>query len=184
MRLDDPGSSDNFIDRTGRGGMSLGGMGGGIFALIFQLVASRFGIVGILILGLGYCALTSLGGGGSILGGGSSSSTEPIFVVASRAATALSSSHEGDQMTTPVPPGLVRAALLLTLALPSPLAAVPVPTGGQFQANSHTTSSQSQPEVATDGAGNFIVAWSSGWPGIGTDTSFASVHARRFTSAA
>jgi len=33
------------------------------------MVASRFGIVGILILGLGYCALSSLGGGG-LLGGG------------------------------------------------------------------------------------------------------------------
>ena len=69
MRLDGP-ESGNFQDDTGRsGGMSLGGMGGGLFGLIFQLVASRFGIIGILVLGLGYCALTSLGGG---LGGGSS----------------------------------------------------------------------------------------------------------------
>ena len=77
MRIGDPGGSDNFEDRTGRGGMALGGMGGGLFALIFQLVASRFGIVGLLILGLGYCALTSLGGGGSILGGGGSSTSAP-----------------------------------------------------------------------------------------------------------
>jgi len=38
-------------------------------------VASRFGIVGILILALGYCALTSLGGGGGMLGGGGGGST-------------------------------------------------------------------------------------------------------------
>ncbi|MCY7339798.1 MAG: neutral zinc metallopeptidase [Sphingomonas bacterium] len=79
MRLGDAPESGNFEDRTGQsgGGRSLGGMGGGIFALIFQLVASRFGIIGILILGLGYCALTSLGGGGGgILGTGGTSPTE------------------------------------------------------------------------------------------------------------
>ncbi len=79
MRLGD-GSGDNFEDRTGQrgGGMSLGGMGGGIFGLLFQLVASRFGIIGIVILGLGYCALTSLGGGGGGLlsGGGTSPATQ------------------------------------------------------------------------------------------------------------
>ena len=76
MRLGDAPESGNFEDRTGQsgGGMSLGGMGGGIFGLIFQLVASRFGIIGILIMGLGYCALTSLGGSGGILGGGGGSS--------------------------------------------------------------------------------------------------------------
>ncbi|MCY7397318.1 MAG: neutral zinc metallopeptidase [Sphingomonas bacterium] len=77
MRLGD-GSGDNFEDRTGQsgGGMSMGGMGGGIFGLIFSLIASRFGIVGIIILGLGYCALTSLGGGGGgLLGGGGTSPT-------------------------------------------------------------------------------------------------------------
>jgi predicted metalloprotease len=65
MRFDGPGS-DNFEDRTGQsGGFSLGGgAGAGIFGLIFQVVASKFGIVGILVLMLGYCALTSLGGGG------------------------------------------------------------------------------------------------------------------------
>ena len=77
MRLGD-GDSGNFEDRTGQsgGGMSLGGMGGGIFGLIFQLVASRFGIIGILVLGLGYCALTSLGGGGGGISGGGTSPTK------------------------------------------------------------------------------------------------------------
>ncbi|MEO8617976.1 MAG: neutral zinc metallopeptidase [Sphingomicrobium sp.] len=73
MRLGGEPESGNFEDRTGQsGGLSLGGgAGAGIFGLIFQLVASRFGIVGIIILGLGYCALTSIGGlgGGGPVGG-------------------------------------------------------------------------------------------------------------------
>ena len=70
MRFDGPESSNVEYD-SGRG-VGLGGMGGGIFALLFQVVASRFGIIGIIVLALGYCALTSLGGG---LGGGSSTSS-------------------------------------------------------------------------------------------------------------
>jgi hypothetical protein len=72
MRLDGPGSS-NFEDRTGQGGgMPVLGGGGGIIGLLVPLVLSRFGIVGLLILALGYCALGGLGGGG-ILGGGAGS---------------------------------------------------------------------------------------------------------------
>jgi predicted metalloprotease len=71
MRFDGPESSNVEYD-SGRGA-GLGGMGGGIFGILFQLIASRFGIVGILILVLGYCALQSLGGG--LGGSGSSSST-------------------------------------------------------------------------------------------------------------
>lgn len=72
MRLDDPGSSDNFIDRTGQsgGGLPVLGGGGGIIGLLLPLILSRFGIVGILILALGYCALGGLGGGGGLLTGG------------------------------------------------------------------------------------------------------------------
>jgi len=73
MRLDGP-ESGNFQDDTGRGGgggFGGGGLGGGLFGIMFQLVASRFGIVGMIVLALGYCALTSLGGG--IMGGGGSS---------------------------------------------------------------------------------------------------------------
>ncbi len=73
------GDNNNFEDRTGQsgGGMQLGGMGGGLVGLIFSLVASRFGIVGMIILALGYCALSSLGGGGGggLLGGGGTSPT-------------------------------------------------------------------------------------------------------------
>jgi predicted metalloprotease len=68
MRLGGEPESSNFEDRTGQsGGMSLGGgAGAGIFGLLFQVVASKFGIVGILVLALGYCALSSMGG----IGGG------------------------------------------------------------------------------------------------------------------
>lgn len=63
--------SDNFEDRTGQRGMG-GGLGGGmsagIFALLFRFVASKFGIVGVIVLALGYCALS--GGLGGIMGGG------------------------------------------------------------------------------------------------------------------
>jgi uncharacterized protein len=68
------GNDDDFIDRTGQSGG--GPMLGGGLGLILPLIASRFGIVGILVLLLGYCALSSLGGGGGILGGGGGSSTE------------------------------------------------------------------------------------------------------------
>jgi hypothetical protein len=47
----------------GFGGGGFGG-GGGIMGLLFGLVLSRFGIGGVLILMLGYCALSTLGGGG------------------------------------------------------------------------------------------------------------------------
>ena len=72
MRLGDAPESGNFEDRTGqsRGGGGLGGMGGGLIGMILPLVASRFGIVGVLVLGLGYCALSSLGSGGISGGGG------------------------------------------------------------------------------------------------------------------
>ena len=73
MRFGDSPESDNFEDRTGQsggGGLSLGGAGGGALALLAQFVISRFGLAGILILALGYCALTQLGGGGMLGGGG------------------------------------------------------------------------------------------------------------------
>ena len=69
MRLGDEDPSGNFIDRTGLGGRGFGG-GGNLLGCLLPLVASRFGIVGVLILLLGYCALSSLGGGGGLLGGG------------------------------------------------------------------------------------------------------------------
>jgi predicted metalloprotease len=77
MRLGDEDPSGNFIDRTGSsgGGLGFGGGGGNMLGCLLPLVASRFGIVGIAILLLGYCALTQLGGGGSLIPTGGSPTT-------------------------------------------------------------------------------------------------------------
>lgn len=76
MRLGDGNDSD-FIDRTGHsGGGSILGGGGGMLGMLIPLILSRFGIVGLLILGLGYCALSSLGGGGGLLTGGGTSTQQ------------------------------------------------------------------------------------------------------------
>jgi predicted metalloprotease len=75
MRLGDEDPSGNFIDRTGRGGgMGFGGGGGNMLGCLLPLVASRFGMVGVLVLLVGYCALSSLGGGG---GGGLLPTSQP-----------------------------------------------------------------------------------------------------------
>ena len=50
------------------------------------------------------------------------------------------------------------------------------PQGGEFQVNSFTTSYQVNPAVASDGAGNFVVVWQSGYGGY-------SVQAQRYDSA-
>lgn len=78
MRLGDGG--DNFDDRTGQsGGFGFGGGGGNALGCLLPLVASRFGIVGVVILLLGYCALSQLGGGGGglIPSGPSTTQTAP-----------------------------------------------------------------------------------------------------------
>lgn len=67
MRFGDGPESSNFEDRTGGGGGL--NLGGGL-GMLLPLVASRFGIVGIIILALGYCAISQLGGGGMLGGGG------------------------------------------------------------------------------------------------------------------
>ena len=66
MRLGDENQSSNFEDHTGRSGFGGfgGGGGGGMLGLLFGFVLSRFGIGGVLILLLGYCALSTFGGGG------------------------------------------------------------------------------------------------------------------------
>ena len=68
VRLGDDGS-DHFIDRTGGGGMRFGGGGGNMLGCLLPLIASRFGIGGIVILVIGYFILTSIGGGGISTGG-------------------------------------------------------------------------------------------------------------------
>ena len=77
MRLGD-GPSNNFEDRTGQGG-GFGGGGGNMLGCLLPLVASRFGMIGVLVLLLGYCAITQLGGGGGglIPSGPTSSTTAP-----------------------------------------------------------------------------------------------------------
>jgi predicted metalloprotease len=78
MRLDDYRMSDNVEDQRGQsfGGGGFGG-GGGLFGLLFGLVLSRFGIVGVLVLLLGYCALSTLGGGSGSLGVGGQPAVAP-----------------------------------------------------------------------------------------------------------
>jgi hypothetical protein len=75
MRLGDYRYSDNVSEGRGGGGFGFGGGGGGggCLGMLIPLVISRFGIGGVLILLLGYCALSTLGGGGGFgLGGGGS----------------------------------------------------------------------------------------------------------------
>jgi predicted metalloprotease len=73
MRFGDERESGNFIDDTGRGGgFGGGGFGGGGLGCLLPLIASRFGIGGVVVLLIGYFLLSSLGGGGlgGALGGG------------------------------------------------------------------------------------------------------------------
>lgn len=66
MKLDDYRTSDNVSDQRGQsfGGGGGGGMGGGL-GLIISLVASRFGIGGVVVVLLGAWMLGMFGGGGS-----------------------------------------------------------------------------------------------------------------------
>jgi hypothetical protein len=83
MRLDDIGFSENVRDQRGRsfGG---GGGGGGMFGLLFGLVLSRFGIGGVLILALGYCAFSMMSG----TGGGGTGALAPHQQSAARSGAA------------------------------------------------------------------------------------------------
>jgi len=65
MQFGDEPESGNFRDDTGRGFAGFGG-GGNMLGCLLPLIASRFGIGGIVILFVGYFLLHSLGG----LGGG------------------------------------------------------------------------------------------------------------------
>ncbi len=82
MRLGDYRNSDNVDDQRGQSfGGGMGG-GGGVPGMLIGLVASKFGIGGVLILLLGYCALTQLGG----LGGGAGVSPQQATKGGSNAA--------------------------------------------------------------------------------------------------
>jgi uncharacterized protein len=72
MRFGDERESVNFTDDTGRGGFG-GGFGGGGLGCLLPLIASRFGIGGVVVLIVGYLILSSLGafnGGGPVAGPG------------------------------------------------------------------------------------------------------------------
>ena len=71
MRFGDERESGNFVDDTGRGGLGVGG-GGNALGCLLPLIASRFGIGGVIVLVIGYFILSSLGG---LNGGGSGSLT-------------------------------------------------------------------------------------------------------------
>ena len=75
MRFGDERESSNFEDVTGRsgGGFGFGGWGGNPLGCLIPLVASRFGIGGVVVLVIGYFLLSSLGG----LGGGGGGSLVP-----------------------------------------------------------------------------------------------------------
>lgn len=77
MRLGGEGPSGNFQDRTGSGGGGGFGGGGNLLGCLLPFVLSRFGIVGVLVLLVGYCALTTLGGGGGLLTGGGPATNAP-----------------------------------------------------------------------------------------------------------
>jgi predicted metalloprotease len=68
MRFGDQRESSNFEDVTGRsgGGFGFGGGGGNALGCLLPLIASRFGIGGVIVLVIGYFLLSSLG----VLGGG------------------------------------------------------------------------------------------------------------------
>lgn len=73
MRFGDDPESTNFRDDTGRSVGGLGGFGGGggnPLGCLIPLVASRFGIGGVIVVVIGYFILSSLGGLGGITGGG------------------------------------------------------------------------------------------------------------------
>lgn len=55
-----------------------------------------------------------------------------------------------------------------------------VPQGSQFRVNVLTFSEQTDPAVASDGIGNFVVAWSS-WGSFGDDLDSHSIQARRYS---
>ena len=78
MRFGDQRESGNFTDDTGRGGMGFGGggLGGGGLGCLIPLIASRFGIGGVIVLVIGYFLLSSLGGLGGGGGGGGLAPTQ------------------------------------------------------------------------------------------------------------
>lgn len=76
MRFGDERESSNFEDVTGSSGGVGGGFGGGNLGCLIPLIASRFGIGGVVVLLIGYFVLSSLGGLGG--GGGIAPSSQQV----------------------------------------------------------------------------------------------------------
>jgi len=84
MRFGDERESSNYVDDTGRGGLGFGGGGGGnMLGCLIPLIASRFGIGGVIVVVVGYFLLSSLGGLGG-LGGYAPSPQQQIGAPAGR----------------------------------------------------------------------------------------------------
>ena len=85
MRLggeDQAETSRTAPDKAAAAGSASGG-GGNMLGCLLPMVTSRFGVVGVVILLLGYCALTQFGGGsGGLLPSGPSTSTAPARPIA------------------------------------------------------------------------------------------------------
>src|SRR5262245_32094790 len=75
-----------------------------------------------------------------------------------------------------------RLILIVSLLAATSAGADVAPVGGEFQVNTFTAGDQSAPQVCTDAAGRFTVAWQSGnyFFADGPDGSRTSVAARRF----
>ncbi|BEV00331.1 KPN_02809 family neutral zinc metallopeptidase [Novosphingobium olei] len=73
MRLDDYDDSIRVEDQRGSGGGGFGGGGGGLPLGILAMVGSRFGIVGVVVVLIGFALF---GGLGNILGGGGQSALQ------------------------------------------------------------------------------------------------------------
>jgi hypothetical protein len=82
MRFGDDRESGNYVDDTGRGGPGFGGGGSNALGCLIPLIASRFGIGGVIVLVIGYFLLSSLGGLGG--GGGSLTPTSQVGQQAGR----------------------------------------------------------------------------------------------------
>jgi predicted metalloprotease len=84
MRFGDERESSNWVDdgRGSGGGFGFGGGGGGGLGCLLPLIASRFGIGGVIVVVIGYFLLSSLGGLGG--GGGSTAVTQQSQVGSSQ----------------------------------------------------------------------------------------------------
>jgi predicted metalloprotease len=79
MRLDEEQESTNFEVQQGGGrGFGLGGGGGGLAGMLIPLIASRFGISGVVV---AVIAVALFNGGGSLLSGGGSDTNAPTAAV-------------------------------------------------------------------------------------------------------